>query len=183
LKWEVPIVGDWEIDRFDDEDPLYVLSIDATGQLNGCFRLLPTTGPNMLRDVFSKITDNCDQVENPFTWEASRFCARLSNGQDQRDIHTINKTTVELLAAMCEVGVLARLDHVVAVYDAFLRKIILRIGCNEILVGAPTVYGKVMTYAGLFEINTVWLDALKRAWQLPSQLVEAPNIDPMFVAA
>ncbi len=56
LKWDVPVSGDWEIDDFDDEDPLDVLSLDTSGAVQGSLRLLPTTGPNMLRDVFSSIT-------------------------------------------------------------------------------------------------------------------------------
>ncbi len=62
LRWEVPISGDWEIDAFDEEDPLYVLSLDSKGMLQGSLRLLPTTGPNMLRDVFSDLTKETGPV-------------------------------------------------------------------------------------------------------------------------
>jgi acyl homoserine lactone synthase len=179
LKWEVPILGDWEIDEFDDENPLYVMSLNSAGQLKGCLRLLPTTGPNMLRDVFSKITDNCDIVENPFVWESSRFCVDVSNGNDQRDTSVISKTTVELIAGMGEVGLMASLDHVVTVYDAFLRRIIKQTGCHETLIGTPTRYGKIMTYAGLFAIDKTALDTFKRTWSLPSQLIAQENFAPL----
>ncbi len=54
LGWDVKVENGREIDRFDAEDPLYLLSLDErSGQLRGAVRLLPTTGPNMLRDVFS----------------------------------------------------------------------------------------------------------------------------------
>ena len=113
LKWDVPVSGDWEIDDFDNEDPLYVLVVDAQGAVQGSLRLLPTTGPNMLRDVFSAITQDSGQVENPFVWESSRFCIRFSGDKDQRESTTISKATVELIAGMGEVGLLAGLDHVV----------------------------------------------------------------------
>lgn len=183
LKWDVPISGDWEIDDFDREDPLYVLVVDAQGAVQGSLRLLPTTGPNMLRDVFSAITQVSGQVENPFVWESSRFCIRFSDNKDQRETTTISKATVELIAGMGEVGLLAGLDHVVTVYDAFLRRIIRQTGCNETLVGQPVRFGRVQTYAGLFDIDAIQLAAFKKVWNLPETLIDQDSRSRLFAAA
>ena len=183
LKWDVPISGDWEIDDFDNEDPLYVLVVDAEGAVQGSLRLLPTTGPNMLRDVFSAITQDSGQVENPFVWESSRFCIRFSDNKDQRESTTISKATVELIAGMGEVGLLAGLDHVVTVYDAFLRRIIRQTGCNETLVGQPVRFGRVQTYAGLFDIDAIQLAAFKKVWNLPETLIDQDSRLRLFAAA
>jgi acyl homoserine lactone synthase len=183
LKWDVPVSGDWEIDDFDNEDPLYVLVVDAKGAVQGSLRLLPTTGPNMLRDVFSAITQDSGQVENPFVWESSRFCIRFSDDKDQRESTTISRATVELIAGMGEVGILAGLDHVVTVYDAFLRRIIRQTGCNETLVGQPVRFGRVQTYAGLFDIDAIQLAAFKRVWNLPDTLIDQDSRSRLFAAA
>lgn len=182
LRWDVPVTGDWEIDRFDEEDPMYVLSLDANGRLQGSLRLLPTTGPNMLRDIFWEITKDCGPVENPLVWESSRFCVRLPGEKDQRESQVISKATVELIAGMGEVGLLAGLDHVVTVYDAFLRRIIRQAGCTETLVGNAVRFGRVQTYAGLFEVNPIELDAFKRVWGLPERLVEQESRIRVFAA-
>jgi N-acyl-L-homoserine lactone synthetase len=51
LGWEVTVKDGRERDVFDDENPLYLISVDPyTGAYWGSLRLLPTTGPNMLRD-------------------------------------------------------------------------------------------------------------------------------------
>ncbi len=183
LKWDVPVSGDWEIDDFDDEDPLYVLVVDEEGAVQGSLRLLPTTGPNMLRDVFSAITQDGGQVANPFVWESSRFCIRFSDNKDQRESTTISKATVELIAGMGEVGLLAGLDHVVTVYDAFLRRIIRQTGCNETLVGQPVRFGRVQTYAGLFDIDAIQLAAFKKVWNLPETLIDRDSRLRLFAAA
>jgi acyl homoserine lactone synthase len=183
LKWDVPVSGDWEIDDFDSEDPLYVLVVDAQGEVQGSLRLLPTTGPNMLRDVFSAITQDSGHVENPFVWESSRFCIRFSDNKDQRESTTISKATVELIAGMGEVGLLAGLDHVVTVYDAFLRRIIRQTGCNETLVGQPVRFGRVQTYAGLFDIDAIQLAAFKRVWNLADTLIDQDSRSRLFAAA
>ncbi len=53
LGWKVSVKDGYERDTFDDENPLYLVSVDPlTDQYRGSVRLLPTTGPNMLRDVF-----------------------------------------------------------------------------------------------------------------------------------
>ncbi len=203
LKWDVPIVGDWEIDSFDQENPLYVLVLDPKGAVQGSLRLLPTTGPNMLRDVFSAITEDAQPVENPLVWESSRFCIRFSNerepqqnfprsaatheaaqhNRDQRETNIISKATVELIAAMGEVGMLAGLDHIVTVYDAFLRRIIRQTGCAEALIGKPVRFGRVQTYAGLFDINPIALSAFKKVWNLPEILIDEESRSRNFVAA
>ena len=182
LKWEVPVRGNWEIDPFDDENPLYVLSLDESGRLQGSLRLLPTTGPNMLRDVFSEITTGCGPVENPLVWESSRFCIRFCDERDQRESTLISRATVELIAGMGEVGLLAGLDHIVTVYDAFLRRIIRQTGCAETIVGQPVRFGRVQTYAGLFEINQIQLDAFKRVWNIKRSLVEDESRARVFAA-
>lgn len=182
LKWEVCVEGDWEVDSFDDEDPLYVLSVDSENRLQGSLRLLPTTGPNMLRDVFGQITRNFGTVSNPMVWESSRFCIRMPSGSDQRESHHISKSTVELIAGMGEVGLLAGIDHIVTVYDAFLRRIIRQTGCKEELIGEAVRFGRVMTYAGLFDVNPIEIDAFKRIWNLPSILVETESRARLFAA-
>lgn len=182
LKWEVGVEGEWEIDAFDDEDPLYVLSLDNEGRLQGSLRLLPTTGPNMLRDVFGQITENFGTVSNPFVWESSRFCIQMPSGSDQRESQLISKATVELIAGMGEVGLLAGIDHIVTVYDAFLRRIIRQTGCKEELIGDAVRFGRVLTYAGLFEVNPIEINAFKRVWNLPQNLVESESRARLFAA-
>ena len=52
LGWDVEVSGDMEIDEFDACRPAYLLQTDDDGRIQGCVRLLPTTGPTMLRDTF-----------------------------------------------------------------------------------------------------------------------------------
>jgi N-acyl-L-homoserine lactone synthetase len=52
LAWPVTVLDGWERDGFDELNPLYVLVTTRDGTVRGSARLLPTTGPNMLADVF-----------------------------------------------------------------------------------------------------------------------------------
>lgn len=55
LGWEVNVVNEEERDHFDDLHPAHVISLSDDGEVMGCMRLLQTTGPHMLADVFSSI--------------------------------------------------------------------------------------------------------------------------------
>lgn len=162
LGWEVQVSNGRELDQFDLSNPLYLLSVGKEGQLNGCLRLLPTTGPNMLRDVFSGLLNDSKMICSPYIWESTRFCVAHS-ALEQRSGNNLNYTTGELLAGIVEVGMLAGLDYVVSVYDARMRRILRTAGCAALEVGTPKKFGKVKTYAGLFRINETTLKKIQTA--------------------
>lgn len=156
LGWEVTVIGGREIDRFDAEDPLYLLCVDdLTQELKGAVRLLPTTGPNMLRDVFSVLVPD-GSVESPRIWESSRFAVNpmLLAGSGRQDANrVVNTTTIELLCGLVEAAQLAGVEHIVSVFDARMARIFRAVDCPYEVIGVPTRIGRTMTYAGLFEIS------------------------------
>ena len=85
LGWEVVVNDGYERDVFDDENPLYLISVDpVTGEYWGSLRLLPTTGRNMLRDVFPFLLGEGEFIESATIWESSRICAVAVEGQPER---------------------------------------------------------------------------------------------------
>ncbi|OLP44789.1 acyl-homoserine-lactone synthase [Rhizobium oryziradicis] len=158
LQWDVNVFNGREVDVFDEADPLYLLSVNPqTGKLEGAVRLLATTGPNMLRDVFSVLLPDGLVVESPLIWESSRFCIDpdLAGSGASR----INRVTTELLCGLVEVGLIAGLTHIVSVFDARMARIFRSSNCPADTIGKPVRIGRVMTYAGLFEISQdLWND-------------------------
>lgn len=181
LGWDVTVENGREIDRFDAEDPLYLFSLDdQTGQLRGAVRLLPTTGPNMLRDVFSVLMPG-GTVESPLIWESSRFAVnpRIFRTQDRAEAnHTVNRTTVELLCGMVEAGQKAGIEHIVSVFDARMARIFRSIDCRYEQIGTPSRIGKTMTYAGLFEISDAMRERLGAAGNIEAPVL-APSIEAL----
>lgn len=178
LNWDVDVVDGKEIDVFDDCDPVYLLSINPeTDQVEGSLRLLQTTGPNMLRDVFPQVVADGLIVESPTVWESSRFSIDpdLPQTSDARRVHRI---TSELLYAIVEVGLLAGLTDVVSVYDARMARIFRAAGCPAVVIGGPVVIGTTRTYAGLFEMSYRMLLSIGRASNLSASVIHA---DPTIV--
>ena len=156
LGWEVTVTDGRENDRFDDEDPFYLVSLDeTTGALKGAVRLLPTTGPNMLRDVFKILTPE-GAPESPLIWESSRFAINpgIFQGEDRvKANHRVNVITLELLCGIVEVCQKSGIEHIVSVFDARMARIFRSVDCPFDVIGTPIRIGKTMTYAALFEMS------------------------------
>ena len=73
LGWEVPVLSGMEIDGYDALDPAYMVMREPSGVLLGCWRLLPTEGPYMLKDSFAQLLEGREAPSDPRIWELSRF--------------------------------------------------------------------------------------------------------------
>ena len=162
LGWDVVVKDGYERDRFDDLNPLYLVSVDPyTERYWGSLRLLPTTGSNMLRDVFPQLLEEGEVVESATIWESSRICAIAAEGQPERSKNGVNYVLSELIAGIGEVALLAGLTQIVSVFDARILRVLKSIGCEPEIIGRPQRIGGAMAYAALFEPNPARLEAFR----------------------
>jgi acyl homoserine lactone synthase len=162
LGWDVVVKDGYERDRFDDLNPLYLVSVDPyTERYWGSLRLLPTTGSNMLRDVFPQLLEEGEVVESATIWESSRICAIAAEGQPERSKNGVNYVLSELIAGIGEVALLAGLTQIVSVFDARILRVLKSIGCEPEIIGRPQRIGGAMAYAALFEPNPDRLEAFR----------------------
>ena len=174
LGWDVEVHDGMEIDLFDDINPLYLISVDdATGRLRGSLRLLPTTGPNMLRDVFSELLPDGLVVESATIWESSRFSMDPEAAVPLPN-RPISYVTGELLAGLVETGLAAGLTEIVSVFDARMVRVLRMAGYPAELISPPRRIGVCMTYAGLFEVSEAALERIRRAGGIEGSVL-APN--------
>jgi N-acyl-L-homoserine lactone synthetase len=177
LGWEVVVKDGRERDAFDDANPLYLVSVDPdTEEYWGSLRLLPTTGPNMLRDVFPQLLDG-GYIESATIWESSRICAAAAPGQPERS-KSVNYVLSELILGIGEVAVAAGLTQVVSVFDTRILK---AAGCNPQIIGTPQRIGGVMSYAGLFDTGEGPLRAFRAASGIERSVL-APGAKEMAFA-
>jgi len=73
LNWEVNDDAGRERDEFDDLPQVYACTLDQYDRVVGTWRLLPTTGAYMLRDVFPELLHGQEAPCSPNVWEVSRF--------------------------------------------------------------------------------------------------------------
>jgi N-acyl-L-homoserine lactone synthetase len=74
LGWDVPVLHDrYEIDQFDHEEARYLVLTDDEGRHLASARLLPTTRPHLLGDLFPELCDG-PLPSGPGVFEITRFC-------------------------------------------------------------------------------------------------------------
>jgi acyl homoserine lactone synthase len=173
LGWDVVVKDGRERDAFDDENPLYLISVDPyTGEYWGSLRLLPTTGPNMLRDVFPCLLEEGEYIESATIWESSRICAVVADGQPERSKSGVNLALGELLAGIGEVAIIAGLTQIVSVFDARIYRVLRAAGCAPQLIGKPRRIGDTMSYAGLFDTGEGPLQSIRTAVGIRGSVLE-----------
>jgi acyl homoserine lactone synthase len=138
LGW-APASGDQERDRFDDLNPMYVIETDSAGDYRGSVRLLPTTGPNMLRDVFHELTPDGAPAD-PTIWEMSRLCTGRQGALR------------ELIAGLDEFGSAAGLRSYVGVFDADIRAMVRHVAVDFEDIGVSLVLAGIEVFAARFPV-------------------------------
>ncbi len=183
LKWDVSVRGAWEIDDYDDANPLYVLSYDdETGRLRGSLRLLPTLGPNMLDDTFPILLGDNPQIRSASVWESSRFCIDPEISQN-RASNQVTIAAAELMCGVGELGLTSSLSHIVTVTDVFLERMFRRMGCPGERIGDPQRIGSVHAVAVAWEVTDTLLDTMKSVAEIDGSVLEAPMSLEMARAA
>ncbi|MHA7968805.1 acyl-homoserine-lactone synthase [Rhizobium sp. CAU 1783] len=173
LRWDVNVVDDWEIDHYDDANPIYVLSYSDSGALRGTLRLLPTLGPNMLDDTFPILLDDQPAVRQHGIWESSRFCIDPDISQD-RASNQVTITAAELMCGVGELGLASRLDRIVTVTDVFLERMFRRMGCPGERIGAPHKIGSVHAVAIAWEVTPQLLERMKTVAGIEGSVLTEP---------
>jgi acyl homoserine lactone synthase len=164
LGWDVRLSGELEIDEYDALGPSYLLSIDRYGSLNGCVRLLPTTGPNMLRDIFPSFVTNAAVPRGERVWEASRFAVSKNNTATEAGL---SQTTYDLLIGVLKFGLSNRLSTVACVVDERMERILRRAGWQLERLGPARRIGNTIAMAGQLDVSAQILRRLEARVGLP----------------
>lgn len=173
LDWDVQISGGMEIDEFDALCPSYLIQRAPSGRVQGCVRLLPTTGPTMLRNTFPLLLNNVPAPDSPAIWESSRFALDLD--PDTREpARSLAPATYELFAGMVEFGLSRRLTDIVTVTDTRMERILRRAGWPLKRLGNPGRIGNTTAVAGYLEVSTEVLMRVRDAGQLSGPVLWEP---------
>ncbi|WP_434725440.1 acyl-homoserine-lactone synthase [Mesorhizobium sp. RIZ17] len=172
LDWQVR-GGGYEIDSFDALRPHYLLRRGFEWRVDGCVRLLPSTGPTMLRDTFPMLLDGKRAPEHPRIWESSRFALDIASSA-LKGAGGIAVATYELFAAMIELGLSHQLSHIVTVTDLRMERILRRSGWPLERIGEPHTIGATRALAGYLEVSEKMLQAVRQNGGIAGPVLWAP---------
>lgn len=173
LGWDVQTSGGMEIDEFDALHPAYLLQKGEDGQIQGCVRLLPSTGPTMLRETFPVLLCGQPAPTSQTIWESSRFALDL--GRDMaKAAGGLARATYELFAGMIEFGLSRGLTEIVTVTDARMERILRRAAWPLRRIGEPRAFGTTLAVAGYLEVSPESLARIRAAGNLKGPALWQP---------
>jgi acyl-homoserine lactone synthase len=124
-----------EIDQFDNEDAKYLIWADGAEVVGGA-RFVPTTKPHLMSEVFPHIVTLGEIPRHPNVWELTRiFTSRTGKSKVNR-----RGVTLDVFAAMFEVGLHFNLEAISVVCDTFFLPRLLERGVDATPLGLPTPY-------------------------------------------
>jgi acyl homoserine lactone synthase len=152
LGWDVTVVDGLERDRYDEEAPVYLILADEEAKrVIGSLRLLPTTGPTLLADLFSDTLPDAAFLSAPSIWECTRFCL------DEELLATAGRAEVllasgRLLAALGQVALKAGIVTILGNFAPSMLRVYRRIGCEVEVLGTTHRYGGPV-HLGAFRVS------------------------------
>jgi acyl homoserine lactone synthase len=176
LQWDVPVVGDFERDQYDDMQPAYLIwCSDDKAVLYGSIRLMPTTGPTLLYDVFRDTFQDSDLVGSGI-WEGTRLC--IDEEKIRQDFPTIapRRAFSLLLLALCECALAHGIHTMISNYEPATALVYRRSGVAVTELGRSDRHGKHPVCCGIFEVSKDVLSHMRRTLRIdmPVYTVSSP---------
>ncbi|MEO6093920.1 MAG: acyl-homoserine-lactone synthase [Novosphingobium sp.] len=160
LKWDIPHEGGREIDQYDTAQADYLILADRlTGEHRASVRLLPTTGPHILGEVFPYLCDGA-VPRGLHIMEITRFV--LSPDVRRRE----KQATRNMLGrAMIEFGQSQGVEQFTAVCEMGFLSQLLASGWQIEPLGMPQVVAGSTIGAVLIHLDQSSLGRTSDAWQ------------------
>jgi acyl-homoserine lactone synthase len=170
LKWNIPVTdGVYEIDQFDTEDAVYLIEADPDGRHLASIRLLPSSRPHLLSDVFADLCEG-PVPRGRHIWELTRFC--VSPDWVKRD----GKRLMNLMwTSSVEFAVQNHIrEYTCVTHLAFLSQI-LAAGWDTTPLGLPKLVDGGMVGAVLFRISEATLKESRARFGFSGSVLEVAH--------
>lgn len=135
LGWDVPTQMGMELDQFDRPDTVYVVARDQ-GRLVGVARLLPTSRPYLLDEVFPQLMNGTPPPKSEDVWELSRFAAA---GRQPSSGQLSSSTAIGLLHAAQDCAVRHGASRLIMVTALGVERLLRKAGFRAYRAGPPQI--------------------------------------------
>ena len=137
MGWDVPLMSGMEIDGYDAIEPTYMMIREMDGDLRGCWRILPTEGPYMLKDSFPQLLHGQVAPADPKVWELSRFAIETEG----RHSFGFSEVAMESIGEIIAYGHRMGVEQYVTVTTTAIERLLRRAGVVTSRFGPPIRIG------------------------------------------
>lgn len=175
LGWDVSVRGPFEQDEYDQMEPVYLVWCnEQRTRLYGSMRLLPTTGPTLLYDIFRDTFPDATDLIAPGIWEGTRMCIdELALKQDLPNF-SAGRAFSHLFVALCECALDHGIHTMISNYEPHMKRIYKRAGAVVQELGRAGGYGKYPVCCGAFEVSPRVLGVMRAKLNLSVPLYQRP---------
>lgn len=148
LGWDLPVLaGRYEVDQFDDVHARYLILTDREHGHLASARLLPTTRPHILGDLFADLCADAPP-RGPAIYEITRFCLERQLGAPLR-----RQARNRLVSALADYALANGITAYTGVAEMGWLQQILAFGWRSSPLGLPKRIGGMMLGALWIEIT------------------------------
>ena len=154
LKWDVKAIGEYERDAYDDLQPAYLVWTNSSrSQLFASIRLLPTTGPTLLYDVFRSTFPDEANLSAPGIWEGTRACIDADAIIAEYPEIDASRAFSMLVLATSECALAHGIHTIVSNYEPQIKRVYQRAGAQFREAGRTHSFGRIPVCCGTLEIS------------------------------
>lgn len=159
LGWDVQTSEGMERDSFDDLPRVaYVLAKSSIGTVDACWRILPTTGPNMLRNTFPELLHGQDAPASEDCWELSRFA--VATNRTITNNAAFGPISIALMAESAAFAKANGIARYVTVTTPAMERMLKNLKIHIHRIGPPIRIGVAAAVACFIEVDEITLAAL-----------------------
>jgi acyl homoserine lactone synthase len=155
LGWQLQTLNNTEQDQFDRVDTVYIISRDQYGDVSGCARLLPTTQPYLLGEVFPQLLNGMPIPNSPDVWELSRFAAVNFNAKTSSESGQFSSPiTLALLHEAIAFAAKNGAKRIITVSPVGIERLLNRAGVRAHRAGPPMIIDGHPIFACWIEVDS-----------------------------
>lgn len=175
--WELPCRDQLEMDEFDTEHAVHLVRRNEAGEVVGQLRLLPTTRPYMIQQLWPDLMGPTPLPQSPRVWEVTRLGADPRLGLLER-----GRVVAELVTACIEYGMRHGIVEMLAVMgEDHARKSVRGMGWSYERLGPMRTLGTESVMAARLPLNERELASVHRRTRIQSCL--RPEAVPVMTPA
>jgi acyl-homoserine lactone synthase len=157
-RWDIPVIdSEFEVDQYDGPRSVYCIATDDHGVHRGSIRLLCSSGPHILGDLFPELCEDGVPTGSDI-WELTRACVSPRLRPPERR-HVRNALTT----AVVEYALYRGIRAYTCIADSGWLSQVLALGWDCRPLGLPRLIDRSMTGALLIDIAPETPSLLKQA--------------------
>jgi acyl homoserine lactone synthase len=163
LGWDVKICGNMEFDEYDNDNAQYLVWCSPDREkLYGLIRLLPTTAPTLLYDVFGETHNYAPELIGNDIFEGTRMC--LDEELVAQDFPTLAPGAGFnlLFLSLCEASLALGVRRLVSNFEPAMSRVYRRAGLDYVMHGKADGYGARAVCCASFEVSMPVLQKMRR---------------------